>query len=239
MLFAYLDESGLNPTAKSTVVGGLIGHVNDWVRFEGEWRSGLPKEIPVFHTRECQRPFKEPWKSITEIDRMALYERMAMIVSSYDFAVVSGSVLHPDWDDARKDNTFNERYPTAYGFCFELCLLDIHRIAEAQRQPVRVVYAISDAYEDRAALVGQAYAASRRFTKWIVSCQPNRPETVTALQAADMACYEIYHQRQSLGEQGHPLPRLLRRMPEVYIGYYQNKAAIEEAVAPGPLGIID
>ncbi len=238
VLFAYLDESGLNPTARATVVGGLIGPINQWVAFEAEWRAALPAPITVFHTRDCQRGIKD-YARMTEAERMALYDKLAMISAHYQFIAVAGSIINADWLSAKTDDGFRERYPSAYSFCFELCLLDIRRVAQAARQNVMVIYGFSDAYANRAAFVGHAYEQSQRFAACISSCSANRPENVVPLQAADMLCYEIYHQYQSEKHGKGPVPRLLPLLPQSTVGFYHNRRAIENAVKRGPLGFID
>ncbi len=239
MLFAYLDESGLNPTAKATVVAGLIGPVTNWIPFEGRWRARLAASgLGMFHTQPCQRGTKE-YKRLSEPARFALYNDLADIVASCDLRPVSGSVLLDGWQTARTDNAFRERYPTAYSFAFELCLTDIQIIARAAKMKVQVFYGFSSAYAKRAELVAQAYTASQRYARWIKGCDVKKPKDVSPLQAADMLCYEVYHQWQSVPSGKGPLQRLIPRLNPGVCGIYYDREGIEKANRNGPLGFID
>jgi hypothetical protein len=88
MLFAYLDESGLNQTAKATVVGGLLGTLEQWVGFEKKWRAALPKGINSFHTRRCQIGTKE-YRNMSEPDHVSLAVSHARLLRDAE--------LHEGW----------------------------------------------------------------------------------------------------------------------------------------------
>ena len=49
VLWAYLDESGMNQTAHRMTVGGLVGRKVHWQEVERYWTKRLPDGIKVFH----------------------------------------------------------------------------------------------------------------------------------------------------------------------------------------------
>jgi Protein of unknown function (DUF3800) len=50
ILTAYYDESGTHGDSPLTVLAGFVGHANDWVDFEREWRKILKKHN-ITHVR--------------------------------------------------------------------------------------------------------------------------------------------------------------------------------------------
>lgn len=237
MLWAYIDETGLNPTAKRLTVGGLIGRKLDWQRLEPRWRRRLPRPLAPFHTQHCARGHKA-YKGICEEERLRLYDDLAGLASAYKFGIVSGSIDLDAWRKVPKPAHFTERFPTAYSLCFEICLSTINSIGANNKRRVAVSYAINEQFGERAEFIGQAYKSSQHHAEWIMSCAPNTPANLIPLQVADMICYEIYHQKQSEGDPDGPPTRLMSRLVPEHIGHYYDETSLRELIAQRPSGLI-
>src|ERR1700722_10252329 len=59
MLRAYFDDSGTHSDSDITVMGGLIGTVDQWEKFEHDWSPKLAEPLPgkpplkMFHLSHC------------------------------------------------------------------------------------------------------------------------------------------------------------------------------------------
>ena len=171
--------------------------------------------------------------------RDKLYSDLASYVGRRPFEVVSGSVDLAAWNTVSKDDAFERRYPTPYSFCFDLCLLGVNRIAERHRKDAGVIFAFHQQFTERATYISEAFVASQGYTNRIATCSPNYPDRVVPLQAADMACYEVYHQNQSVVSP-NPIPtKLLSRLKHPqWIGRYHDVESLEAVIARGPTGFV-
>ncbi len=237
MLWAYIDETGLNPTAKRLTVGGLIGCELDWQNLEPRWRQRLPNALAPFHTQHCAGGHKA-YKGIGEDERFRLYDDLAVIAAGYNLKILSGSVDLDAWHKIHKSPQFAERFPTPYSLCFELCLSTINTLGANSNRRTAVVYAINEQFGKRAEFVGQAYTASQHYAEWITSCSANTPKNIIPLQVADMICYEIYHQKQSENDLGGPPTRLMSRLAPLHIGHYYDEMSLLELIAQRPSSYI-
>lgn len=237
MLFAYIDETGLNPNAKAVTVAGLVAPLDQWISITAKWAARMKStRISTFHAQPC-RGGHEDFKLIPKSIREQLYTDLAEILAEHQPQPVSGSVKKTAWKFADRDKRFSDRYPTAYSFCFDLCLSAIDHIAEELGQEVTIVYAIHQQYLDRAKLVSKSYESSRRYLKWITKCTPNIPSKVIPLQAADMLAYEIYHHNQQATNQ--PRFDLLGRLEYPSVIYQYDARQIKKLIASGPIGMVD
>jgi hypothetical protein len=238
VLQAYLDETGLNASAKRLTVAGFIGGKLDWADLEPRWSRTLPQRGEMFHARQCITGHK-PYQAMGEPERHKLYGRLSDVIARRPFKIVSASVDMDAWKEKRRDEQFEARYPSAYSFCFDLCLLNINAYGQEREREVSVTYAISDAYQKRAEAVSEAFVASERYSKWIVGCAPNRPQRIVPLQAADMVCYEIYSQNQETKLDIGPEHLVINKLyPKGAIGLYHDAESLDEVIRRGPSGMI-
>ena len=237
VLYAYIDETGLNPQAKSVTVAGLVAPLQQWMQIQARWSKRMRATgIDTFHAQPCRGGHKD-FKGMSEPDRNQLYEDLAQIASESQPQPVAGSVSKSAWDGAEKTEVFADRYPSHYSFCFDLCLTAINRIAEEEGRRVIVIYAVNEQYLPRAQQVAQVYEASQRYLKWIAGCIPNTPAAVVPLQVADMLAYEVYHHHQNASTR--PPSDLLARLQYPFLGYEYGSAELRTLIEAGPIGNVE
>jgi hypothetical protein len=238
VLWAYVDETGLNPSAKRLTVAGLVARALDWKKIEPAWRRALPRGIAVFHARDCARGFNE-FSSLPEKERARLYDKLSSIAANRPIKIVSASVDADAWRNRLRDPRFEERFPTAYSFCFELCLRNINAYGEEKKQDISFRFAIIEAFTGRAEYIANVYRASEHYAERIVDCAPSRPQVLIPLQVADMVCYEIYTQNQS---QNISIPlenRLINKVRPLTMGLYHDEESLAAVIRRGPSSYIN
>lgn len=239
MLYTYLDETGISGTPTATIVGGLIGLEDEWVKLEGQWSARVAADnISAFHATKCRGGHDEyyPWRP--DCARMEKhYTDLAVIAGGFDLLPVSGSVLFADWERL-DDPVLKQRFPSPYAFCFELCLSYIQKVAKSLNERAMVIDSINDQFVERAKEVAQAIVNSKVYYDRLVSCVPARPKEIKPLQAADMAAYEMYHLFHSQKSPKRPELELLQRLgiSEVQSGFVYDYEAVQRLSRNGPSG---
>jgi len=62
MYTAYFDESGSPVEGKALVVAGYVASVEQWLKFDDEWRETLACEgVKRFHMRDFAHSLKVGW----------------------------------------------------------------------------------------------------------------------------------------------------------------------------------
>lgn len=241
VLYAYLDETGISgaDADKATIVGGLVGLEDEWVNLEGPWSARVKDDnISGFHASKCRGGHGEYHSWRPDWARMERhYTDLAVIAGGFDLRPVSGSVLLADWERL-DDPALKQRYPSAYAFCFEVCLAFIQSVARDLNETAVVIYSINDQYVARANEVAQAHINSLGRSERIVSCVPARPEEVTPLQTADMAAYEMYHLFHSPKSPDRPELELMQHIgcSEKCSGFFYDYEALLGLSRRGPSG---
>lgn len=244
VLYAYVDETGFSGATTATIVGGLIGTLDHWLPLETRWRARLAEDgISEFHATKCRGGHGEYHAWRPDWSRMEQhYSNLAAIATDYKLRPISGTVLSAAWKRASSENEWLvNRFVSAYGFCFEICLMHIQIIATEFDDQAYVVYALNPQYADRAETVGRVYERNIKYFDRITSCAPARPVEVIPLQAADMAAYEMYHLFHS---QKNPKRPKLELMPLLGCsgqpnGYYYNYDGLQTLVRKGAPSLID
>ena len=237
VLYAYLDETGLNQNARSVTVAGLVAPIEQWVGIQSKWSERMRQSgISTFHAQPCRGGHKK-YKSMPESERHKLYEDLALILAEYQPQAVAGSVNRRAWDLVKKGQIFSDRYPSAYSFCFDLCLSGIQNICDEMNREVIIIYAINEQYLQRAKLVAEVYEASQRYLKCVKVCRPNTPSVAVPLQAADMLAYEVYHYHQNV--KTPPKFDLLRHLKYPFVAYEYDLPRLRRLIASGPNGIVE
>jgi hypothetical protein len=239
-LYAYVDETGISGSPTATIVGGLIGPADEWLKIEEPWRARVAGDgISCFHATKCRGGHDEyhPWRpDWARMDRH--YTDLANIAGKAALRPVSGSVLFADWERLDAPN-LKSRFLSPYGFCFEICLFHAQEIARERNEDLLVIYALNEQYKDRAAEVAAIYVKNQEHFPLIKSCAPGRPQEVTPLQAADMAAYEMFHLFHSQNAQKRPKIELMPQLrnPEAPNGFFYDYEALKVLAAEGPLGL--
>ena len=241
MLWAYLDETGISGSGTATIVGGLIGKMEDWTRLEPRWRRRVTQDgVSMFHATKCRGGHDEYHAWRPDWERMKRhYADLAKIAADYPLRPVCGAVLTSDWERF-EDPRLKARFESPYVFCFELCLFHIQTIAKSQRDSVYVVYSANEQYAGRAGELATAYVIDRWYFPNILSCKPALSKRVAALQAADMAAFEMYHLFHSKNSAKRPELNLMNHLDsgDLSNGFYYNYEGLKMLADRGPMDFI-
>jgi hypothetical protein len=192
------DESGDgdDPVHSCASIGGYVGSVDSWDRFEIEWQRLLDEfSIPYLHIKEFGTP-KGPYADlVSDPPRMAtMFARFVEVIGSSDLTAFAAVVRIPDLQTFNRDCGQNiEWYPLALHHCLgEIALqypdvmmdLAVDRIPYPHRK-------IAKALEYMAAqpLHPECYEAAKNFR---IAPLPKGLtfKNVRALQAADFLTWE-------------------------------------------------
>lgn len=157
MLQAYVDEAGIHGGAKVCCVGGYFGGINQWKKFDRQWRKILDREgIQEFHSKKF-------WARDKDGNRVGVYKNwnkqrakqfqddLVAVIQNNRIFPFSAAVVLDDWNSLREDERRwltgaflsdgqfttsgapNRPYYLALGFC-------IQKVAQYCKQGLRVDY---------------------------------------------------------------------------------------------------
>ena len=239
MLVTYLDETGLHPGAKFTIVAGLAAPLSDWVSVQGLWRQRLDQdEISTFHGTDCRGGHNEFHRRDFSTERRKnLWRDLANMIDANRFTPVSGMLLNSAYD--RLDEVgFKGRFPSAYSVCLEMCFAQIDELAKLKKTKVTVIVAETQQFRKRSELVAEAYELSVVHSRSIQSIKFASPKEVIPLQVADMLCYETLHNQSKTAKVTEFLTWNLCRGTPRELGWFYDAEALHALVGQHPTSMI-
>lgn len=212
MQVAYFDESGIDGAHGITLIAGVVARLEDWPRIVAAWRDQLATDgVATFHYYECknQTGGYRGWDWFG--DCVPHLERLAGIIALHPIGGVSAAFLG-DWTTAVADRPdLQERFPSAYSFCFEMMVKKLRDEMHHHGQPdVVMVFARQREYQRRAIEVWHWHRARQAWPE-IRDVRYAEPSDVPGLQMADMLAWETRRHLFKGGDEWRSLP-LLRRL---------------------------
>ena len=104
MLRAYFDDSGTHVESPVVVIGGLLGLIEDWGKFEDEWRAKLADPLSekpplkAFHLSHCVGHYGE-FANYSFAESEALRHDFRQIILSSNLRQLSLAIPCADWDE--------------------------------------------------------------------------------------------------------------------------------------------
>ena len=190
MLFAYLDESGTHAQSPVAMIGGFVASSELWVGLESDWGAVLDTfEVPFFHASECEAGHGI-YQSLSRTLRDLLFSGLAKVIARHKPTAVYTAITRAHFDETRARGV--ETFESPYHACFEFCLQQIAQWSKdnADGEPIALVFAEQEEYEDQAKALYDLYRKNRRWGKELVSLAHAQPKKLPALQAADLIVYE-------------------------------------------------
>jgi hypothetical protein len=219
MIRAYLDES-YGPGR--IVIAGFIGTSTEWEVVGDRWTLALKlRDAPYFHGSEIAAQDGafarwERWRCD------ALRNACADVLAESSLGeVVAGFI--GDWSEVlRQCPHIEERFPTAYAFCFELAVAQMQRAANRWYggEDVACVFDVQDEHSEHAVRIWKARRVDELWRN-IASLDYADDLKVIQLQCADMVSHENY-QAPKFGAANLPLiSRLHNRERVLFSGRKQ------------------
>ena len=202
MLYAYLDESGIHEASPIVMIGGFVAPLSLWANLEPEWNECLSNlGLTYFHASDCESR-RKPYEHLDRPVRAALFAGLAEIIGKYKPMGVSVAVTRQFWNMAKtqwagqrsvgQPDPHEGYFRDPYHLCFEFCMQQLSNWskAEADGEPIALVFAKQKEYESNARQLFELYHSSARWSSSFVTIAFSEPRQVVALQAADLIVYE-------------------------------------------------
>jgi hypothetical protein len=198
MLKAYFDDAGTHGGSPVSVIGGLIGTVDQWSKLEKAWGEQLANPLPevgkprlsMFHMAACEAADGE-FAQYKPVERQLAAQHFRRIIADADLASYASAVEVKAWDDLVVGQVRNFLGP-AMAFCFEHCLQRVQdHVFDHQDHKVAVVF---DQGIDRSRLhdIIDLYKNISDSRVEFVSITFAKVADVYPLQAADVIATQNY-----------------------------------------------
>jgi hypothetical protein len=141
MYTGYFDASG-DLTDVGFVVSGYVATVEDWERFDGNWRIALAHDnVPYFHMKEFAH-FKGPFEGWQGQDsrRANFLGRLADIISETARRGFSTAVTNQVFNEVNEEYCLEEHFGNPYAFCGLNCAVHTRRWLRNKKYEVPVKY---------------------------------------------------------------------------------------------------
>jgi hypothetical protein len=200
LLYAYFDESGIDPRQPFVAVGGIMATKAKWERIEADWMKELDRfrckgfPISAFHATECEAGDGEFFGIQKEI-RDTWPPRLAKIIEKHSPICIWAAIKRVDWNELT-DEAFRQEYPNPFYLCFEWCAEEMVRWQEevGETTPIALVYSEQKEFEGRVQLIWNAYDRAKKLAPLNSFTTASYKECVP-LQAADLVATELYRRR--------------------------------------------
>jgi hypothetical protein len=246
-LRAYFDDSGTHTDSEVTVMGGLIGTVGQWARFEHDWAAKLRRplegkpRLKMFRLSSCNARSGE-FRSYTNAEQDAVIHDFRQIIIDAQLTSIAMAVDKRAWDELIV-GPLHHVLGNALAPCFEKCLEEIVRFANPHPHGHNLAVWFDKGIEtEYLRTVGELWTRPLGRPR-IVSVKFARVEDELPLQGADMVATEHYwygleHLRR--GAQAGPRPHLRHFLKNMtHEGLILDREAIEgEVRRRGPDGLV-
>jgi hypothetical protein len=195
VIWGYFDDAGTHGGAEVTSIGGMVGTVDAWCRFEADWEAVIDDfrecGLTAFRAYDCEVGDGDFVNFQSEI-RSAISRRFARVVAKHtDLRIFWSSVVNAGWDRAT-DDAFRDRYRKPFGLCFEWCVQQVSEwsTAYAGASPVSLVFSEQPDFQDRMYEIFGCYLGAKGYTP-LQTLTFGSYRDIIALQGADQVATEI------------------------------------------------
>jgi len=191
MFAAYFDESGTKDS-KAIAVAGYISTVDQWKRFEGEWRDVLQEaNIPFFHMAKYESRWGhyKPW---SDFKRKMILEKLILAIRNRTRMPIGVAVSVADYEKVYGPSPLIN----VYTFCALQCISLVGKWAERSGYQELIAYFLESGagynceLDALTSLISGSDARKREFRFGSLTTANKRD--VLPLQAADVHAYETY-----------------------------------------------
>lgn len=192
MLRTYFDAS-VKQNQPLVAVAGYIATVNQWEKFECDWRLTLAHHnAPYMHMREiCSQSKKSPFAKWGENKRATFLKDMSDVINSNLLHSFGAAVSVDDYNEASKLYNIYGMAGYAYSLCARACAAQVQKWQkrEGYQSPVEYVF---DEEDIGAQELLSVFKRDRLPTPIFKPSRDrkNGAKGLTPLQAADFAAWE-------------------------------------------------
>jgi hypothetical protein len=190
---AYFDASG-GQSLVGKVVAGYVGRVEQWEKFDFDWRMVLAHDnVPNFHMQEFAH-FKGPfegWKG-QDTRRANFLSRLVGVAKDHLSRRITTIVLNEDYREVDQEYALTEVVEGPYALAARTCAGKVRRWMSENGYSEPVKFAFEDGDTD--VNIGRLKERFKRDGLSIPEFQPKKDDQgnwFTPFQAADFAAYEF------------------------------------------------
>jgi hypothetical protein len=243
MLRAYFDDSGSHGNSEVVVMGGLIGSVEQWERFEHAWAAKLADPLPgygkpplrMFHLSPCNSGVGE-FADYTDGEQDAVIHDFRQIIIDAGLTSTASAIDRKAWDELITGN-YRKVMGESLSACLMNCIDNAIRVVEPDTHGNMLTIIFdkgiwSQTLQD---------IANTFFFPRLVSVNFAPVSDVLPLQGADIVATENYWHAADwlkLGDGALPRPHLRHYLADMlHEGFILDREAIEnELRRRGPDG---
>jgi hypothetical protein len=192
MLRAYFDDSGTHDGSLVTVMGGLIGTIDQWKDFEDRWAAKLAAPAPgrpplrMFHLSHCAAKEGE-FRTYTQAECDFVTREFRQIIAQSQLVSTASVVERQAWD-ALIVGPLRD----VLGNALEPCFDETIRVAKVHPEGRKIAFVFDAGIEcERLRHMGDLYMRPLG-NPTITSVTFSKVECLLPLQGADMAATESY-----------------------------------------------
>jgi len=242
MLCAYFDDSGTHADSDVVVMGGLIGTVEQWDRFERAWAARLADPLPgcgkpplkMFHLSACsnRRP-KGGFEDYSDAEQDAVIHDFRQIILDCMLTSTATAIDRRAWDELIV-GPYRDVLGSAITQCFADCIAETVRIANPKPAVDNIAVVFDRGiWSERLQIIGDEWAYPLARPR-IVSVNFAAVSDILPLQGADIVATENYwHAAQwlKIGDAALPRPHLRHYLANMlHQGRILDREAIESEV---------
>jgi hypothetical protein len=212
ILRAYFDGGTRQKAPRVAYIGGYLGRVQDWIRFNTKWRAFLRNnDLEVFHMAQYVAR-KGPYLGWSDARRLAVIRRaLALITGTAKFGV-STAVLLDDYESFGK--TAQQLLGSPYSLCVGGCVAKTARVLHdaGVKEDVAYVFELGDLGQGKVRVAFEELFRQPGFMKryGILSVNFEDKRRLPGLQTADILAWESgRHVMDSLNAEDVPMRKSL------------------------------
>jgi len=233
MFKAYFDESGTHRGSASVAVAGYVSTVDQWERFEQEWRGVLDDFcLEFFHMTDYENR-QGPYKDMDDFRRKRLIERFSIVIKRRVRVPISAAVAITEYNLASQQNISLARV-SPYTFCALQCLARVGEWADrySYDDPIDYVFEAGAGYNKELSRLNEELISTEARKKHyrFDGLTTADKKQMHPLQAADFLAYEHYKEMNNCIVPGREIRRprlsaiaLLENHPLYYCGFYTQE----------------
>jgi hypothetical protein len=229
---AYFDDSGTHANSDVTVMGGLVGTVEQFERFEREWAARLDAPLPGkpplqkgFHLSHCNARNGE-FIDYSDAEQDAVIHDFRQIILDARLTSTALAIDRKAWDELIVGPYYNV-LGNSITQCFADCIAEVARIVQPAfgRDKISIIFD-RGIWSQRLQTIGEEW----NYQAGIVSVAFASVSEVLPLQGADMVATENYwHAIDWLKRGDDALPRPLKHYLANML--HQGRILDREAIA--------
>ncbi|MHB8622465.1 MAG: DUF3800 domain-containing protein [Sulfuricaulis sp.] len=197
MLKAYFDDSGSHRDGNITVMGGLIGSVDQWEFFEQKWTERLANplagKLPLkkFHFADC-KAIKREFEGYSNGESAHLSYLFRQIIIDAGLASTVSVIDRKAWDELITGKR-REILGGAIEVCFNNCVARAMNLGTGEKENNQIAIVFDQGIQsDRMHQISDMNMLHVGGNPWITSITFGQVEQVLPLQGADIVATESY-----------------------------------------------